>query len=135
MLSRGELSRGIISNLLPVETKEATARMPLSLGDFRFALGVGGDCAMGQMPTVVKEIMCEWPEGVLEGWGRHPDEMEEEEDEMEREGPRTNLSMTNGIHVNSVSTNDNESYGWEGGSAKDRAKIHSVLDDCLAFGQ
>lgn len=135
MLSRGEMSRGVVSNRLPVETKEAGARRPLGLGDFRVALGVGGDCGMGQMPTVVKGIMGSWPEGVLEGWGRHSDPVDEVEEEMDRSGARTNGILTNGVHVNGVSANDNENYGWEGGGTKDRERLNSLLDDCLAFGQ
>ena len=134
-LSRGEVSRGVVSNLLPVETKEASVRRPLGIGDFRVALEVGGDCAMGQMPTVVENIKGGWPEGVLEGWGRHPDAMEEEEDEMERSGPRVNGVMTNGIHPNGLYANENEDWGWKGGAAKDRDKLYSLLDECLAIGQ
>jgi len=136
MLSTGEISRGAMCNRLPVETKEAGARRPLGLGDFRVALGVGGDCGMGQMPTVVKGILCAYPEGVLEGWGRHPDIMEDvEEEEMERTGARTNGILTNGVHVNGISANDNENYGWEGSGVKDRQQLNSLLDDCLTFGQ
>ncbi|KAK4693508.1 transcriptional coactivator HFI1/ADA1, partial [Lecanoromycetidae sp. Uapishka_2] len=136
MLSRGEVSRGIVSNRLPVETKEAGARKSLGLGDFRVALGVGGDCGLGQMPTIVKGIMGSYPEGVLEGYGRHHEPMERvEEKEFDRTGARTNGVLTNGTHVNGILANDNENYGWEGGGAKDRERLNSLLDDCLAFGQ
>ena len=134
MLSRGEVVRGITSNLLPVETKEAGARRPLGMGDFRIALGVGGGCAMGQMPTVVSSIVGGWPEGVLEGWGRHTGRIEEEE-EMDRSGARMNGVKTNGIHTNGTAAYENESWGWEGGGAADRAKLNSLLDDCLTIGQ
>ncbi len=97
---------------------------------------VGGSSAMGQMPTIVENIMGGWPEGVLEGWGRHPDKIVEEEEEMERSGPRANGVLTNGVHVNGAyAGNDNESWGWEGGAAKDREKLFSLLDECLAVGQ
>ena len=136
MLSKGEVARGIVSNLLPVETKEASSRRPLGIGDFRIAREVGGSSAMGQMPTIVENIMGGWPEGVLEGWGRHPDKIVEEEEEMERSGPRANGVLTNGVHVNGAyAGNDNESWGWEGGAAKDREKLFSLLDECLAVGQ
>ena len=89
---------------------------------------------MGQMPTVVGGIMSGWPEGVLEGWGRHPDRVDQvPEDEMERSGPRTNGIMTNGIAH--AYANENENYGWEGGAAKDRDQLFSLLDDCLAMGR
>lgn len=130
-LSKGEVSRSAVSNLLPVETKEAGLRRPLGLGDFRIALEIGGACAMGQMPTVVEGIMGGWPEGVLEGWGRHPDTMDMEEEES---APRVNGVMTNGVMANGAYANDNDSYGWEGGAAKDRVKLLSLLDECLAVG-
>lgn len=136
MLSRGEVARGPISNLLPVETKEASARRPLGMGDFRIALGVGGDCGLGQTPTVVENILSNYPEGVLEGWGGHPDEMEvDEEDGMNKGGARANGTLTNGVYVNGTTSTDNESYGWEGGGAKDREKLFALLDECLTIGQ
>lgn len=137
LLSKGEVVRGVVSNLLPVESKEAGLRRPLGVGDFRIAMEVGGSASMGQMPTIVENIMGGWPEGVLEGWGRHPDVGDEEQkDEMERTGPRTNGVMVNGNSVNGVSAgNENESWGWEGGGAKDRERLFSLLDECLAVGQ
>ena len=136
MLSAGEVARGSVSNRLPVETKEAGARRSLGLGDFRIALGVGGDCGMGQMPTAVEDIMTNYPEGVLEGWGRHLDRRETTEEEiMEKSGARTNGIRTNGVHINGAASNENENFGWEGGGAKDRQQLNSLLDDCLAYGQ
>ena len=133
--SKGELSRSAVGNLLPIEIKEASGRRPLGLGDVRLALDVGGDRPFGQMPTVVQNIMSSWPEGVLEGWGRHPEHMDVEEDEMDRTGPRTNGVLTNGVHINGISNVDNEGWGWEGGAAKDRQNLMSLLDDCLTIGQ
>ena len=139
MLSKGEMSRGMVSNLLPAEAKEAAARRPLGMGDFRMALDVGGDCGIGQMPTIVQNIMGGWQEGVLEGWGRHPDEDVEMQgmaaDNRERSGPRVNGDWTHGVFGNGTAHSDNENYGWEGGSEKDRKALFSVLDECLAIGQ
>ena len=138
MLLKGEVTRGVITNLLPVETREASARSPLGMGDFRIALSVGGDSGLGSMPTIVKSIMSGYPEGVLEGYGRHSDKMDEdrdEEDEMDRGGPRVNGILTNGIHVNGATSNDNESYGWEGGGAHDLKELFGNLDQLLAVGQ
>ena len=130
-LSRGEVSRGVVSNLLPVETKEASVRRSLGLGDFRIALEIGGASEMGQMPTVVEDIMGGWPEGALEGWGRYPDAMDIEENEI---APRIDGVMVNGITTNGAHPTDNDSYGWEGGATKDRDKLFSLLDECLAIG-
>ena len=137
MLSKGEMSRGMVSNLLPAEAKEAAARRPLGMGDFRMALDVGGDCGIGQMPTTVQNIMGGWQEGVLEGWGRHPDEDVDMQDvaDKERSGPRVNGDWTNGVLSNGNPYTDHENYGWEGGSENDRKALFSVLDECLAIGQ
>ena len=136
MLSKGEMSRGMVSNLLPAEAKEAATRRALGMGDFRIALDVGGDCGIGQMPTIMENIMGGWPEGVLEGWGRHVDEDSEMQGVgMERSGARVNGVLTNGVHVNGNANADNENYGWEGGSAKDRERLFALLDECLAIGQ
>ena len=138
MLSKGEMSRGMVSNLLPAEAKEAATRRPLGMGDFRIALGVGGDCGIGQMPTIVENIMGGWPEGVLEGWGRRPDneDVDMPDAETERSGARVNGVLTNGVHVNgNVHVDGNDNYGWEGGSARDRETLFTLLDDCLAIGQ
>ena len=136
MLSRGDMSRGMFNNLLPAEAREAAARRPLGMGDFRIALDVGGDCGIGQMPRIVENVMGGWPEGVLEGWGRHPDEDVEMQDvETERSGARVNGVLTNGVHVNGNAHSDNENFGWEGGSEKDRQTLNSILDECLAIGQ
>lgn len=108
------------------------------MGDFRIALGVGGDCGIGQMPTIVQNIMGGWPEGVLEGWGRHPadEDVEMQDAETERSGPRVNGILTNGVHVNgNAHVDSNENFGWEGGSIKDRKALFSLLDECLAIGQ
>lgn len=128
------MTRGVVNNLLPVEVREAGGRRALGLGDVKLALEMGGDRAIGQMPTVVESVMGAWPEGVLEGWGRHPDFLDEE-DEMERSGPRVNGVLTNGVLTNGISHSDNDNWGWEGGAARDRDKLFSVLDDCLAVGQ
>ena len=138
MLSKGEMSRGMVSNLLPAEAKEAAARRPLGMGDFRIALDVGGDCGMGQMPTIVENIMGGWPEGVLEGWGRRPDneDVSMPDADTERSGARVNGVLTNGVHVNgNAHVDGNDNFGWEGGSARDRETLFTLLDECLAIGQ
>lgn len=136
-LDRGQLARGPISNLLPVEAKEAANRRPLGMGDLRIALEVG-DCSLGQMPDVVQNIMGGWPEGILEGWDHSPEEEMQVDEEIHRHmgPPKINGALTNGVHVNGASTTeDNESYGWAGGGAEDRKRLFSLLDECLAIGQ
>lgn len=131
---KSQLVRAPMSNLLPVEAKEAASRRPLGMGDFRVALSVG-NCALAQMPIVINDVMGGWPEGVLEGYGRQP-EVRHEEVDTGVEGSRTNGIIVNGNHVNGITHKDtNESTGWYGSGDEDQEQLFSVLDDCLAIGQ
>ncbi len=147
MLEKGVLGRGGVNNLLPIEAKEAAGRRALAVSDFRVALGVG-DCALGQMPDVVSGIVGGWAEGVLEGWDTYPAQngVNNVDGEGDGDGPRaiardagTKGAKANGIagvHYNGLGTkDDNDAYGWEGGSAHDRSQLNGLLDQCLAVGR
>ena len=133
---KGEVIRGQSNGMLPVEVKEAMGRRALGTSDLRLALEVG-DCSLGQMPAVVERIMGDYLEGELAAYGR-----EDEDDEVERRNDgRSRMervdNLTNGInggHVDELSV-DEADWGWEGGGAPDRAKLNSLLDECLAVGQ
>ncbi len=135
MALKGELARGLANGLLPVEAREAGGRRGIGMGDLRLAIGVGG-CELGSMPGVVKSVMSGWQEGILEGWaemteakGTPMDGDEEEEDEGRRNGARMN-----GIRSDCDLDAMDEDWGWEGGGAADRSRLHSLLDDVLAVG-
>lgn len=140
-VERGELVRAPGSWLLPVELKEAATRQPLAMHDLRLALEVG-DCGLGQFPIVIGKIM----NGPQEGWFEEflvrtkEDEAREQEQERMR---RERLARINGNGINGVNgaqddeleEDEDEDWGWEGGSAHDRAQLNALLDECLAIGQ
>lgn len=128
----GKLMKTPTSNSLTLETKEATNRLPLGIGDFRLALELGAG-PMGQMPAVVSNVMTGYPEGVLEGWAFHPDEDDTSMD-LDVAMPLVNGNSTNGIHVNGDSEDD-DLAGWQGGGEKGRQELFSTLDDLLSIGR
>ncbi|MCJ1317330.1 transcriptional coactivator hfi1/ADA1 [Xylographa vitiligo] len=139
---RGELVRAPGSGLLPVEVKEAAARKPLGMHDLRFALELG-DCGLGQFPVIVGKVMNGNPEGQWEEYQKR-NRGDEEAEQMEEEKRRERLAHLNGNGVNGIhGTNgtpddemddEDESWGWEGGSATDRMQLNALLDECLAVG-
>ena len=140
--SRGDLVRAPGSGLLPVEVKEAAARKPLGMHDLRFALELG-DCGLGQFPIIVGKVMNGNPEGQWEEYQKRKRE-DEEADRREEEMRRERLAHLNGNSVNGThGTNgapdddlddEDETWGWEGGSAADRMQLNALLDECLAVG-
>lgn len=136
MVFKGELARGLANGLLPVEAREAGGRRGIGMGDWRLAIGVGG-CELGSMPGVVKAVMGGWQEGILEGWaemreakGMLADGEEDEDEEGRRPGARVN-----GIKPDAdLDPMEEEDWGWEGGGAADRSRLHSLLDDILTVG-
>ena len=147
LLENGKLQRAPMSNLLPVEAKEAQQRRALGAGDMRFALEFGAK-SLGQMPEVVSGVMGGYPEGVLEGWGRHTylDDASKQygvngDSHMAPPLANGNGSLTNGIHANGVngtaSAPDGQSdipANWQGAGEDDHKQLLSALDDCLNFG-
>ena len=139
---RGEIVRAPGSGLLPVEVKEAASRKPLGMGDLRLAIQIGG-CGLGQFPIIVGKIM----NGPLEGeWEEYHARKKEDEARKREEEQRTRerLAKVNGM-VQGINghhglddefeEDEDEDYGWEGGSARDRAQLNALLDECLANGQ
>lgn len=142
MVLKGEVARGLVNGLLPVEAREASGRRGIGMGDLRLAIGVGG-CELGSMPGVVKAVMGGWQEGILEGWAemRGANRMrvgtledggvEEDEDD----GRRHFEKRSNGIvKLDREVEPLEEDWGWEGGGAADRARLHSLLDDIMTVG-
>ena len=64
---KGQIKRSEGVGLLPCEIKERKARRGIGIGDLRFAEEIGG-VGMGQMLTVVKSVMGDYEEGILERW-------------------------------------------------------------------
>lgn len=130
---KGEVVRGVGSGLLPVEAREAGVRRGLGMGDLRLAVGVGG-CELGQMPGIVKGIMGGWEEGVLEGWTRNGDVVDDEIEEMDRGGARMNGVTNGGYAADDGTETDDGDYGWEGGGTADRMQLNWLLDEVLTVG-
>ena len=141
--NRGELVRAPGSGLLPVEVKEAAARRPLGMHDLRFALELG-DCGLGQFPVIVAKIMNGNPEGQWEEYQKRK-QADERAEKQEEEKRKERLVHTNGHGVNGINVtngafeddeieDEDEGWGWEGGSAADRMQLNALLDECLAVG-
>ena len=144
LFENGKLQRAPLSNLLPVEVKEAQQRRALAVGDMRIALELGAG-SLGQMPEVVSGVMRGYPEGVLEGWGRHAylDDISNQNGDIHTAPPLANGngSLTNGIYTNGVngtsSAPDRPSdipTNWPGAGEDDHKQLLSTLGDCLNFG-
>ena len=136
MAVKGELVRGLANGLLPVEAREAGGRRGIGMGDLRLAIGVGG-CELGSMPGIVNAVMGGWQEGILEEWtemrnakGMLADGEEAEDEDVRRPGARVNGVKSDMMDLDSTE----EDWGWEGGGAADRARLHSLLDDILTVG-
>ncbi|KAI9875460.1 MAG: hypothetical protein M1830_008456 [Pleopsidium flavum] len=128
---RGEVARSAGNGMLPVEMKEANGRRPLGMSDLRLALEIG-DCKLGQMPLVVERLMGGYLEGELE------EDRRKEEQFVEEPRAKTNgvegRNEVDGVNGDEPSIDESD-WGWEGGGAADRERLHSLLDDCLAIGQ
>lgn len=127
---RGDIQRDK-SGLLPIEAKAASERGPLGMGDVRTALELG-DCGLGQMPVMIRQVMLAYREGEAEAWDDYswPELYEPGVvlSELDVDGD-SHMSGVNGLSNNM----DQDDYGWEGCGFEDRAGLDSVLDMCLAI--
>jgi len=125
---RGDVQRDK-SGLLPIEAKAASERGPLGMADVRTALEIG-DCGLGQMPVMIRQVMLGYREGEVEAWDEFswPEQYEPGYvTELDGDGDARMTGM------NGVNGMDMEDYGWEGCGHDDRAGLDSVLDMCLAI--
>ncbi|KAK4463386.1 transcriptional regulator of RNA polII, SAGA, subunit-domain-containing protein [Cladorrhinum samala] len=97
---RGEISRDK-TGLLPVESKAASDRGPLSISDLRLALEMG-DCGMGNFPTIVKAVVNDYREGELQDWddytyldGRETAARKDEDDDVVMGGVGAAITVSN----------------------------------------
>ncbi|KAF2147407.1 uncharacterized protein K452DRAFT_217310 [Aplosporella prunicola CBS 121167] len=130
----GQVQRNA-AGLLPCEVEEAKSRKPLDLHDLQLALELG-DSYLGQVPLITANIM------------NATDEYDELEDyDMAgtdnhfiggRVGGNYAVNGVNGVHgaghEDEMMIDEND-WGWQGATAKDRDAVNSVLDDILATGQ
>ncbi len=137
---RGEIQRDK-SGLLPIEAKAASERGPLGMADVRTALELG-DCGLGQMPVVVKQIMLSYREGEVESWNDYswPENHdhvkivgEDVDGDIEMGG--VGLNGTNGVNGHAFNeAHDDWGWGWEGAEVDDKSVLDNLLDACLAIG-
>lgn len=149
MWLQGEVQRSP-AGLLPVEIEESKNRKPLNMGDLRIALELG-DSYLGQVPLITAGIMN----------ARYYDGESYEAEKMDIDdlsaattnagavrlngGPVINgVNGTSGAALHNGTTThhdademmiDENDWGWQGASTKDREAVNSVLDDILAMGQ
>ncbi|MCJ1473389.1 transcriptional coactivator hfi1/ADA1 [Lambiella insularis] len=138
---RGDLARTPGSGLLPTEVKEAASRMPLGMHDLRLALTIG-DCGLGQFPNIIGKVMNGFHEGEWEEYQKRKREDEaaetvEEEKRRERriQDNKEGTNGANGVIEDDDMGDEDEDWGWEGGSSADRNQLNALLDECLATGQ
>lgn len=156
---RGEISRDK-TGLLPVESKAASERGPLSISDLRLALEMG-DCGMGNFPTIVKAVVNDYREGELQDWdeytyadGRETAARKDEDDDVVMGGVGAAIiapnppaaaaaaaagqkqePLTNGInHAHPDQMDIDNVITWEGADPNDGDFLNGVLDSCLAVG-
>lgn len=125
---RGDVQRDK-SGLLPIEARAASERRPLGMADVRTALEIG-DCGLGQMPIMIRQVMLGYREGEVEAWDEFT------WPELYEPGFVTELDAEGDAHMtgmNGVNGIDTDDYGWEGCGYEDRAGLDSVLDMCLAI--
>lgn len=133
---RGELQRDK-TGLLPIEAKAASERGPLGMADVRTALEMG-DSGLGQMGSVMEQIMFGYREGELELRDDHAylpgyEPQKTEDNDIQMGGT---YNLTNGISGHHAEDEDLETddWGWGGGDQESRIALDGLLDSVLAGG-
>jgi len=137
--------------LLPVEAREAANRKPVNMGDLKLSMRMS-DSNFGQFPFVRAKVWESSLDGELDEIGRIRARQSIEEKEENERRKRTDAmvkALTNGVHVNGFHdpvlpnglTNgvhpqgdDDDDFGWEGGSKSSRHDLASAIDDVLNIG-
>ncbi|KAI5462576.1 transcriptional regulator of RNA polII, SAGA, subunit-domain-containing protein [Mariannaea sp. PMI_226] len=132
---RGEITRDK-SGLLPVESKAASDRGPLAMGDLRVSLEMA-ESGMSRFPVLMTQVKYGYREGELENWndyswipGYSSSGQVEETLPLDKNG-NTDHNMLNGY--GDAMDIDNDIY-WDGAEREDMDMLDSVLDSCLAVG-
>lgn len=133
---RGEVTRDK-GGLLPVESKAASERGPLSMGDLRVSLEMA-ESGMARFPVLMTQVIYGYREGELENWsdyswvpGYAPTGPAEQVSAPLVNGDKNHHQQVNGY--GDAMEIDNEVW-WEGAEDDDMAMLDSVLDSCLKAG-
>jgi len=124
---RGDMQRDK-SGLLPIEARAASERGPLGMADMRTALEIG-DCGLGQMPVMVRQIMLGYREGEVEAWDDYSWPANYERGFIIDDDGDIEMGGVNDANMRHGEIDD---YGWEGGESEDKSGLDSILDSCLA---
>lgn len=138
---RGEVQRDK-NGLLPTEAKAASERGALGMADVRTALEMG-DCGLGQMPVVIRQIMSGYREGELEAYndfswpsGYGPQtvigEALDEDVKMGDMHGANGIYGLNGLKETHDLPAELDDFGWEGGELGSKTALDNLLDSCLA---
>lgn len=129
----GKLTRDK-NGLLPIESKAASERGPLSMADLRLSLEVA-ETGTSSFPILVAGILNGYREGELENWNdyswihnREPPKEAEEVFPTTINGGEA-FELVNG--TSEPMDIDSDSW-WEGADAQDMDMLDGVLDSCLA---
>lgn len=142
---RGEATRDKCG-LLPVESKAASERGPLAMGDLHLALDVS-DCGMAQFPVLVKGLLNNYRDGELENLGNYTylDGFEKKpfsETDVDIVTPRVDKGKqpepANGfspdIEIPDLDEMDvDHDYFWSGSKDEDTQGLDAILDSALAL--
>ena len=142
--SRGELGRVTGTSLLPIEAKESVGRLSLSMHDLKLVTAVG-DAGLGQYPGALARIDQSYDDGEYEALVEQRRAEQAQEARPRMFSRKTEVDGDGDVKMNGVSTNgvngithgeddDDEDWGWSGGSAGDRMRLNAALDECLSIG-
>lgn len=133
LAQHGKLTRDK-NGLLPIESKTASERGPLSMADVRLSLEIA-DTGMSTFPILLAGILNGYREGELENWSDytwvHDEEPSKEADEIfstEVNGGEA-FELVNGS--SDPMDVDTEPW-WDGAEVQDMDMMDTLLDSCLA---
>lgn len=147
-LLQGDIAKVAGTGLFPIEAKEAIARHPLAVHDLKIVIK-SGDTSLGQFPNVLHRISDGYEEGEYEYMMEQARQNAEEDEEprhyakalptvSDNDGDIRMNGLTNGVigvnGHNGHAKDDEDDWGWDGGSAAHRLKLHEALEECLSIG-
>lgn len=135
---RGDITRDKCG-LLPVESKAASERGPLSMGDLHLALEVS-ECGTTQFPVLAKGLMNNYREGELEhlhdysfveGFEVRPKQEDKNEIPIPGVDKGKQLQLPNGQPHDDMDVDAD--YFWAGTADSDMDELDAALDSVLAI--
>lgn len=133
LAQQGKLTRDK-NGLLPIESKSASERGPLSMADLRLSLEIA-DTGMSSFPILVAGVLNGYREGELENWSDYSWIHNQEPPKEAEEVFSTEINGTEVFEFANGTTEpmdiDNDSW-WEGAEEQDMDMLDGVLDSCLA---